>query len=123
LAYIASLRRAAPGLDENDSRDVSTVFSGLRGLAKELGCSIVVVHHPRKPVGDAKVEALYAARGSGDLTGSVDSYLFYRRLAGGLVRLEHGKARRGREHEPAQYRIVADEAGQPVIEHVSVEPK
>jgi hypothetical protein len=52
----------------------------------------------------------------------VDSYLFFRRLAGGLCRIEHGKARRGREHEPTSYRIVEGDAGEPVIEHVVVEP-
>lgn len=118
--WIDSLRRAAPGLDENDSRQVSLLFSRLRELAAELQCTIITVHHPRKPVGDAKIEALYAARGSGDLTGSVDSYIFYRRLAGGLVRVEHGKARRGREHEHVLYRIV-DSDGAPLIEHVEQE--
>jgi hypothetical protein len=121
LVVIDSLRRAAPGLDENDSRDVSILFTALRDIAAELGCTIIVIHHPRKPVGDAKVEALYAARGSGDLIGSVDSYLFFRKLSGGLIRIEHGKARRGREHEPVCFRILEGEAGEPVIEHVAVE--
>jgi hypothetical protein len=118
--WIDSLRRAAPGLDENDSQQVSIVFSALRQIAAELKVTILVIHHPRKPVGDAKVEALYAARGSGDLIGSVDSYLFYRRLRDGLVRIEHGKARRGREHEHVHYRIVEGEAGEPIIDLVDI---
>lgn len=118
LVVIDSLRRAAPGLDENDSRQVSIIFSALRNLARELGCTIIVIHHPRKPVGDTKIEALHAARGSGDLTGSVDSYIFYRRLSDGLIRLEHGKARRGREHEHDHFRIVETDDGLPAIEHV-----
>jgi hypothetical protein len=122
LVVIDSLRRAAPGLDENDSRQVSILLTALRDIAAELGCTILVIHHPRKPVGDAKVEALYAARGSGDLIGSVDSYLFFRKLSGGLTRVEHGKARRGREHEHACYRILEGEAGEPILEHVVVEP-
>lgn len=122
LCVVDSLRRAAPGLDENDSRQVSTLFTALREIAAELAVTIIVVHHPRKPVGDAKIEALYAARGSGDLIGSVDSYVFYRRLAGGLVRVEHGKARRGREHAHVHFRIVEDEdSGGPTIEHVTVD--
>ena len=121
LVVIDSLRRAAPGLDENDSREVSLLLTALRDIAAALGCTILVIHHPRKPVGDAKVEALYAARGSGDLIGSVDSYLFFRKLSGGLTRVEHGKARRGREHEPVCYRILEGDAGEPVIEHVVVE--
>lgn len=121
LVVLDSLRRAAPGLDENDSRAVSGLFSALRGIARELGCSIVVIHHPRKPVGDAKIEALYAARGSGDLTGSVDSYLFFRKLAGGAVRIEHGKARRGREHEHVLYRVREGDDGEPVLEQIEHE--
>lgn len=122
VVVIDSLRRAAPGLDENDSRDVSSVFNVLRELAaRDPLVTVIVVHHPRKPVGDSKVEALYAARGSGDLIGSVDSYLFYRRLSGGLVRIEHAKARRGREHDAVHYRIVADEDGFPRVEHVELQ--
>jgi len=123
IVYIDSLRRAAPGLDENDSAKVSAVFTPLRELAAELGCTVDVVHHPRKPIGDAKVEALYAARGSGDLIGSVDSYLFYRRLGSGLVRIEHGKARRGGEHDPVHFRIEADDDGRPSIHPVQIEHK
>lgn len=121
VVAIDSLRRAAPGLDENDSRAVSLLLSALRTLAAELRVTILVVHHPRKPVGEAKVEALYAARGSGDLIGSCDSAIFFRRLPGGLVRVEHAKARRGREHEHVHYRIVGGSAGEPVLEHVEVE--
>lgn len=121
IAWIDSLRRAAPALDENDSRQVSTLFSSLRDIALELRCSIVIIHHPRKPVGDAKVEALYAARGSGDLPGSVDSYIFYRKLSGGLIRIEHGKARRGREHDHVLYRIVTTDDGEPAIERVELD--
>jgi hypothetical protein len=121
VCFVDSLRRAAPGLDENDSREVSTLLSALREIAAELMTTIIVIHHPRKPAGDGKVEALYAARGSGDLTGSVDSYLYYRRLPDGLVRVEHGKARRGHEHEHVHFRIDSDDSGSPVIEHVTVE--
>jgi AAA domain len=117
--YIDSLRRAVPGLDENDSRMVGLLLSMLRDLARELDVTIVVIHHARKPTGDAKLTALAAARGSGDLTASVDSYLYFRRLAGGLIQVEHGKARRGREHAKEHFRVVDDE-GAPRIERVDV---
>lgn len=105
IAYLDSLRRAAPGLDENDSRTVGLLLSMLRDVARELDVTIVVIHHPRKPSSDGRLTALAAARGSGDLTASVDSYLYFRRLNSGLVQVEHGKARRGREHEKEHYRI------------------
>jgi 5S rRNA maturation endonuclease (ribonuclease M5) len=124
IVVIDSARRAAPGLDENDSRQVSVLFNALRELAAELRCTIVVIHHPRKRGNDGREQdAADAARGSGDLLASVDSYLFYRRLGDGLVRIEHGKARRGGEHEHVHFRIVEGDDGGPVIEHVSLEPK
>jgi KaiC/GvpD/RAD55 family RecA-like ATPase len=120
IVYLDSMRRAAPGLEENDSRMVGLLLSMLRDLARELKVTIVVIHHPRKPVGDARLSALQAARGSGDLTASVDSYLYFRKLAGGLVKVEHGKARRV-EHGPEHYRIVEnDDGGGPKIEHEHV---
>jgi hypothetical protein len=69
---------------------VGLLLSMLRDLARELDVTIVVIHHPRKPSGDARLTALQAARGSGDLTASVDSYLYFRKLAGG-VEHEHVK--------------------------------
>jgi hypothetical protein len=91
----------------------------LRDLARELDVTIVVIHHPRKPSGDARLTALQAARGSGDLTASVDSYLYFRKLAGGLIKVEHGKARRA-EHAPEHYRIVENDDGGPKVEHEHV---
>jgi RecA-family ATPase len=120
IVYLDSLRRVVPGLDEADSQKVGQLFSLLRDLARELDVTIVVIHHPRKPNGDGKLTALAAARGSGDLTASVDSYLYFRKLAGGLVQVEHGKARRGREHEKVHFRIVENNEGGPQIEQVDI---
>lgn len=67
------VREAAPGLDENDSTAVAAFMAPIRDLAAETGCAILLVHHPRKsPAGGEKVDALHAARGSGDLVASVD---------------------------------------------------
>jgi DNA-binding XRE family transcriptional regulator len=120
ITFLDSLRRIVPGLDEADSRNVGLLFSMLRDVARELGVTIVVIHHPRKPSDNAKLTALQAARGSGDLTASVDSYLYFRKLAGGLVQVEHGKARRGREHEKVHFRIVENDDGGPKIDQVDI---
>jgi hypothetical protein len=119
LLVIDSMRRAAAGLDENDSTAVAAFMAPIRDLAAEFDCAIVLVHHPRKPLGGEKVDALHAARGSGDLVASVDALLYFRRLDG-LVRIEHAKTRRGHPHEPTHYRIVEDDTGQPVLELVDV---
>jgi hypothetical protein len=120
VLYLDSLRRAAPGLEENDSRAVGLLLSELREVARLHVTTIVVIHHPRKPADDTRLTALAAARGSGDLTASVDSYLYFRKLAGGLVQVEHGKARRGGEHAKEHYRIVEAEGGGPQIEQVDI---
>jgi hypothetical protein len=121
LLIIDSLRRAAPGLEENDSAAVSALLDPIRDLAAAANCAIILVHHPRKPLGGEKVDALYAARGSGDLTGSADVVLYFRRLSGGLVRIEQPKARRGHPHAPAHYRIAEDADGLPHVELVEVD--
>jgi hypothetical protein len=74
VLYLDSLRRAAPGLEENDSRAVGLLLSELREVARLHVVTIIVIHHPRKPADGTRLTALAAARGSGDLTASVDSY-------------------------------------------------
>jgi KaiC/GvpD/RAD55 family RecA-like ATPase len=119
FCIVDSLRRAAPDLDENDSKAVSELFTPLREITKALGCTIAVVHHPRKPAANGPEEALYAARGSGDLLASVDTYLYFRRLKGGLVRIEHAKSRRA-EAGPLHYRIGKGEDGAPLLTRVEL---
>lgn len=109
LAIIDSLRRSAPGLDENDSGAVSAVLSPLRSLTATSGRTIVVVHHARKRIGDNPTEAGQMVRGSGDLVASVDSLLYLRAKEGSSFTLEHAKARRGVPHESILVRIHGDE--------------
>lgn len=108
LLGIDSARRAAPGLDENDSGSVSRVFSPLRRVSAATGCAIVVVHHARKRVGDAPTDAGQMVRGSGDLVASVDTLLYLRAKEAGAFTLE-AVARRGMPHEPILVRIENDE--------------
>jgi hypothetical protein len=98
LVVIDSLRRAAPGLDENDSAEVAQVFSPLRQLTATSGRVIVVIHHARKKIGDNPTDAGQMVRGSGDLVASVDVLLYARAKEAGKFTLEHGKARRGFPH-------------------------
>lgn len=109
LAIVDSLRRSAPGLDENDSGAVSAVLSPLRSLTATTGRTIAVVHHARKRIGDNPTEAGQMVRGSGDLVASVDSLLYLRAKESGSFTLEHAKARRGVPHEPILVRIEGDD--------------
>jgi hypothetical protein len=99
LVVIDSLRRAAPGLDENDSGAVSAVLSPLRALTARSGRTIVVVHHSRKRLGDNPTDASQMVRGSLDLVASVDVLLYVRAKEAGTFTLEQGKSRRGLAHE------------------------
>jgi energy-coupling factor transporter ATP-binding protein EcfA2 len=108
LIVIDSLRRAAPGLDENDSAAVSSVLSPLRSLTAASGRTVVVVHHSRKRTGDNSSEANQMVRGSLDLVASVDALLYIRSKESGTFTLEHAKSRRGLPHAPIQVRIDGD---------------
>jgi hypothetical protein len=113
LLVIDSVRRAAPGLDENDSLSVSAVFTPLRRVSATTGCTIVCVHHARKRIGDSPTDAGQMVRGSGDVLASVDCLLFLRSKQPGSFTIET-VARRGLPHEPVQVRIEADEDGEAI---------
>jgi replicative DNA helicase len=104
VLMIDSLRRATPGLDENDSAAVSAVLSPLRALTHETGCTILLLHHVRKQSGGS-ADAAQTVRGSGDLVASADSLLVLRPKEQGLFAVEHAKARRGMPHDSVIVRI------------------
>jgi hypothetical protein len=108
LLIIDSVRRAAPGLDENDSRSVSAVFSPLRRLSVENDCAIVAIHHARKRIGDNPTDAGQMVRGSGDLLASVDTLFYLRAKENSSFTLET-VSRRGLPHEPILVRIEGDD--------------
>ena len=106
---IDSLRRAAPGLEENDSAAVSRILSPLRALTAASSRTIVLVHHARKRIGDNPTDAGQMVRGSGDLLASADTLLYLRAKEAGIFTLEQGKSRRGVAHESIQVRIDSDD--------------
>jgi hypothetical protein len=108
VLIIDSLRRAAPGLDENDSAAVSSVLSPLRALSADSGRTIVLAHHSRKRQTDGATEAGQMVRGSLDLVASVDVLLYVRAKEAGAFTLEQAKSRRGLPHESILVRIEGD---------------
>ena len=104
LLVIDSLRRATPGLDENDSAAVSGVMTPLRSLSTTSGLTVVVVHHPRKR-GESPTEMSQMVRGSLDFVASVDVLLYARAKETGEFTLEQAKNRRGLPHETILVRI------------------
>lgn len=74
-------------LDENSSRDVSTLLSYFRQLQREYAVALLLVHHMRKGGGSRPGENL---RGSSDLHAWGDTLLYLRRTQEGiLLTVEH----------------------------------
>jgi hypothetical protein len=79
--------------DENSAPEMAAILDGLRTLARDSGCAVLLVHHARKaPAGPSPGHGL---RGSSDLHAFGDSNLYLRRLGaeGSLeLRIEHRAA-------------------------------
>ena len=60
------------GIDENHAGDVAELLAYFRSLQRELGLSVVLVHHTRKNAADG-VAAGQGLRGSGDIHAFGDS--------------------------------------------------
>src|ERR1700733_10138264 len=71
-------------IDENRAGDVAELLAYFRSLQRELGLSVVLVHHTRKNAADG-VAAGQGLRGSGDIHAFGDSNLYLRRTREHLV--------------------------------------
>ena len=91
--------------DENSSADISELLGFLRGLQREHGVAIAVVHHVRKSGAGQPGQAL---RGSGDLHAWGDSNLYLLRRKGGLEL--HAEHRSHPSPEPIGIELVSDPA-------------
>jgi AAA domain len=78
---------------ENSAPEMAAILDGLRALARDSGCAVLLVHHARQaPAGPSPGHGL---RGSSDLHAFGDSTLYLRRLGadGPLeLRIEHRAA-------------------------------
>lgn len=72
------------GIDENHAGDVAELLAYIRALQRELGPSVVLVHHTRKNAGDG-VAAGQGLRGSGDIHAFGDSNLYLQRTKEHLI--------------------------------------
>lgn len=81
------------GADENSSAEISRLLGYLRGLQREFGVSILVVHHVRKSSAPQQA-AGQGLRGSGDLHAWSDAALYLRRKGEDVVvTVEHRSAK------------------------------
>jgi hypothetical protein len=72
------------GIDENHAGDVAELLAYFRSLQRELGLSVVLVHHTRKNAADG-VAAGQGLRGSGDIHAFGDSNLYLQRTKENLI--------------------------------------
>ena len=81
LVVIDSLRRIH-GNNENESDQMAFVFDPLRQLARDTGCTILLIHHTRKSEGNSFTDPF---RGSTEITAAVDWLLLLKEQGGNLV--------------------------------------
>lgn len=97
VAVVDSLRAAAPGLEENSS-EMRAPLDMLGRVSEQTGCTIIVIHHNRKPSKDQAGGTRYAIRGSGALFDACSSVFVLTGEKGEPVTVHHEKDRnRGAE--------------------------
>ncbi len=84
LLVLDTLARCMPGGDENSSQDMGMFIAGVDRLARELRCSVLILHHTTK---DGSIE-----RGSSALRGALD-VLLRSRLKDGFLTITFDKCR------------------------------
>ena len=72
------------GIDENRAGEVAELLAYFRSLQRELGLSVLLVHHTRKNAGGG-IAAGQGLRGSGDIHAFGDSNLYLRRTEQHLI--------------------------------------
>ena len=72
------------GIDENHAGDVAELLGYLRVLQRELGLSVLLVHHTRKNAAEGAAAGL-GLRGSGDIHAFGDSNLYLQRTKEHLI--------------------------------------
>jgi hypothetical protein len=72
------------GIDENHAGAVAELLAYFRSLQRELGLSVLLVHHTRKNAGDG-ASAGQGLRGSSDIHAFGDSNLYLRRTEQNLI--------------------------------------
>jgi AAA domain len=101
------------GIDENRAGDVAELLAYFRSLQRELGLSVLLVHHTRKNPGDG-VAAGQGLRGSGDIHAFGDSNLYLQRTKDRLILSSEHRA--ARASAPVCLELVATDVGMAHLE-------
>jgi hypothetical protein len=107
------------GIDENHASAVAELLAYFRSLQRQLGLSVLLVHHTRKNAGDG-VAAGLGLRGSGDIHAFGDSNLYLHRTQEHLVLSSEHRA--AAAAAPVYLELVADDAATAHLEVVAERP-
>ncbi len=111
LAVIDSLSASCPNLEEN-AASARKVLDMLGRVSEATGCTIIVIHHSRKPSQGAEGGSRAAIRGSGALFDACGAVVTTERQSDGTIRISHEKARMsGKLVEPIYVSIVDTDDG------------
>jgi AAA domain-containing protein len=105
------------GIDENHAGAVAELLTYFRSLQRQLGLSVLLVHHTRKNAGDG-VAAGLGLRGSGDIHAFGDSNLYLQRTQEHLMLSSEHRA--APAAAPVYLELVADDAATVHLEVVTV---
>ena len=95
------------GIDENHAGEVAELLAYFRSLQRQLGLSVLLVHHTRKNAADG-VAAGQGLRGSGDIHAFGDSNLYLQRTKEHLILSSEHRA--APATAPVHLRLVATDA-------------
>jgi len=102
--FIDTLNRAAPGLDENNSKDMGRIIAGADRLYRKIDGLVVLVAHTGKD--EAK-----GLRGHSSLFAALDAAIMVRRGEGGAREWKVHKAKDGKDGESHGFRLEIVELG------------
>jgi len=104
------------GIDENHAGDVAELLGYFRLLQRQLGLSVLLVHHTRKNAADG-VAAGQGLRGSSDIHAFGDSNLYLRRTEQHL--LLSSEHRSAPASAPVYLKLVASDMGRTHLEVIA----
>ncbi len=107
------------GIDENHAGAVAELLAYFRSMQRQLGLSVLLVHHTRKNGGDG-VAAGLGLRGSGDIHAFGDSNLYLQRTQEHLMLSSEHRA--APAAAPVYLELVADDAATAHLEVVAERP-
>jgi AAA domain len=104
------------GIDENHAGDVAELLGYFRLLQRQLGLSVLLVHHTRKNGADGAASG-QGLRGSGDIHAFGDSNLYLRRTEGHLILSSEHRA--APASSPVYLQLVATDAATTHLEVIT----